>query len=245
MLRSTVALAALLIAGHVLAQTVILDQNPAPAPTQTINPELMTQSIAVTGGTLYVSTLAQGRQNGGNGQPQAVSSVFVPSSAGGITRWLPLTGAKSDVGVGLTATPGSSAFGVTRTAGTSLVLTGEATSASAKTDKAVWEISLPDSYVAGANVAVTVNANYTGAGTVTAASTTITLAAYTVSSTGGETALTVSPAQQFTGTATNYVFTITGTGLVPGQRVIVEPVMLVTTSAGAATGQINSVSFGG
>ena len=117
---------------------------------------------------------------------------------------------------------------------------GEATSASAKTDKALWSFSLSDSYVANANIPVVVNANYTGAGTVTAATTTITVAAYSEVN-GVETALPVTAAQQFTGTAANYTYTITGTGLTPGAAVTVEIVMLVTTSAGAATGQINSV----
>ena len=57
------------------------------------------------------------------------------------------------------------------------------------------------------------------------------------------TALTVSAAQQFTGTATNYTFTITGTGLTPGEHIAVEVVMLVTNASGGNTGQINSLSL--
>jgi hypothetical protein len=55
----------------------------------------------------------------------------------------------------------------------------------------------------------------------------------------------VSAAQQFTATATNYTFTVTGaaSGLVVGSHILVELTMLVTTSAGAATGQINSVAL--
>jgi hypothetical protein len=145
----------------------------------------------------------------------------------------------------MTATPGTPAgtVGVTRVAGTSLVLTGEATSASAKTDKALWEINLPDSYKPGANISVAVNCLASG-GTITAASTTMTVAAYTETN-GVETALAVTAAQQIPSTATNLTFTITGTGLVPGQHLALEAVMLVTTSAGAGTGQINGVSYGG
>lgn len=62
---------------------------------------------------------------------------------------------------------------------------------------------------------------------------------------GVETALPVSAAQQFTGTAANYVFTITGTVLTPGAHISIEVTMLVTTSVGALTGQINSVSYQG
>lgn len=155
---------------------------------------------------------------------------------------LSLTSAKSDAGVSLTATSTGGAMGVSRTAGTSLQLAGEATSGSAKTDKAMWEFVLPQTYAAGADIPVIVNCNYTGSGTITAVSTTMTVAAYTEVN-GVETALTVSAAQQFTGTATNYTFTITGTTLVAGQRLVIELVMLVTSASGANTGFVNRVSF--
>lgn len=157
---------------------------------------------------------------------------------------LPLTSAKSDAGVGLTATATGGAMGVARTAGTSLTLVGEATSSSAKTDKAMFEFTLADTYVAGANIPILVNCNYTGSGTVTAASTTMTVNAYSEVN-GVETALTVSAAQQFTGTAADLTFTLTGTGLNPGERMVIELVMLVTTSAGALTGQVNKCAYSG
>ena len=58
-----------------------LDQVPAPAPNPTNQgqTELMTQSIQVAGGTLLITTLYQGRQNGGAGQPVAVTQTFVPT----------------------------------------------------------------------------------------------------------------------------------------------------------------------
>ncbi len=237
--------AAALIASGALAQTVttITDQNPAPAPSQTTNAELVTQSITVPGGLLYVSTLAQSRYNGGNGQPQSVSSVFVPTSVGGRVRYFNLTGAVDNTGVPLTATATGGNMGVSRTEGTSLVLVGEATSASAKTDEAHWEFNVADSFVANSVLPITVNANYTGAGTITAASTTISIKAYTEVN-GVETAITgITAAQQFTGTATSYVFNIpTSAALTPGQHIMLDVVMLVTSSAGANTGQVNSVS---
>ena len=243
--KLALALAAAMFVTAALAQTTVLNQNPAPAPTTPLNPELNTQSLAVTGGTLYISTLSQSQHNGGNGQPQAVAQTFVPIAAGGLTRYLALTNAKSDAGVPMTATPGtpSGTVGITRVAGTSMVLTGEATSgAAAKTDKALFELNLPDSYVAGANIAVTVNCNYSGT-VVTTGSTTMTVAAYTEVN-GVETALTVSAAQLIPATAGNLVFTVTGTGLTPGAHVAIGLVMLVTSASGAVTGQINSVSFG-
>jgi len=159
-----------------------------------------------------------------------------------IKRYLALTSAKSDAGVALSATASSGAMGVSRTAGSSLVLVGEATSANAKTDKAMFEFDLPDTYVANANIPVTVNCNYSGAGTVTAASTTMTVSAYTEAN-GVETALTVSAAQQIPSTAADLVFTITGTGLAAGAHLVIELTMLVTSSSGANTGQVNSVAY--
>ena len=51
-------------------------------------------------------------------------------------------------------------------------------------------------------------------------------------------------AQQIAATAGNLVFTITGTGLVPGQHVAVELTMLITSASGANPGVIYSVSYG-
>jgi hypothetical protein len=226
-----------------LAQTTTFDQLNPPLTSSSGQAEWLMQQEPVTGGTIYFSIL---RQPGIAGQPIAAASSFVPAAAGGLVRNLPLIDAHSDLGVPLTAAPGTPAgtVGVVRTAGTSLTLDGEATSGSAKTDKAIWERNLPDTYVPNANIALVVNCNYTGAGTVTAGSTTMTVAAYTEVN-GVETALTVSAAQQIPAAAGNLTFTITGTGLTPGARVMFELVMLVTSSSGANTGHVNSVSFTG
>lgn len=211
-----------------------------------IGKELNVASRAVNGGTVYITSVRSG-----NSDPIGVSTTFVPASAVAPTRQLVLTDAKSDLGVPMTAAAGTptGTVGISRTAGTSAVLVGEATSSSAKTDKALWEFNLPTTYVAGAAITFNIDCNYTGTGTVTAASTTILGALYTESNTGGEAAVTVTQtATQFTATATQYPFAVSAAnaaaaGLVPGMRVAFEATMLVTTSAGAATGQINSVTY--
>jgi hypothetical protein len=164
---------------------------------------------------------------------------------GPIARSIPLTDGKSDLGVPMTAAAGTPAgtVGVSRTAGTSLQLLGEATSSSAKTDKVMFETRVPDTYVApvGGTFNVTVNAAVNGSGTLTAASTTMTLAAYTEAG-GVESALTVSAAQQIVAAGSDLVFAVTPTSLVaPGRRITFELTMLVTSSSGANTGVINSV----
>jgi hypothetical protein len=78
---------------------------------------------------------------------------------------------------------------------------------------------------------------------LTAASTTMTLNAYSETN-GAEAALTLSAAQQMVAAGSNLTFTLTGTGLVPGQRIVIEAVMLVTSSSGANTGALNSLAYG-
>lgn len=235
------SLLALVAAAPAFAQTTVLDEAPIPFQNGG-HGELLVQKLTVPGGTLYCPTMRD--QNEAGPVIAAGACAFVPAASGGLTRYLALTNAKSDLAVPMTAAAGtpSGTVGIARTAGTSMNLVGEATSSSAKTDKALFEFNLPDSYVAGANVAVTVNCGATG-GTITAGSTTMTVAANTELN-GAEAALTVSAAQQIPASPGNLTFTITGTSLIPGAHLTLELTMLVTTSAGAGTGTIYSVGYG-
>ncbi len=170
--------------------------------------------------------------------------VLQAASSAAPRRFLALTDALSDGGIPLTAAAGtpSGAVGISRTAGTSLVLVGEATSSSAKTNKALWNFNLPFAWNGG-GIVVDINAQVTGTGTLTAASTTLNLAAYSEVS-GVETALTVAGgAQQINASAIDCLWTIAATGLSPGENIAIEATMLVTSSSGANTGQINSASI--
>lgn len=218
--------------------------SPGTGGTIPIGKEINIATRAVTGGTLYITTV-----RGADNDAAGVSTIFVPAGAGPATRRLKLTDAKADTGVALTASATSGAMGVSRTTGTSLVLVGEATSSGAKTDKAAWEFVLPDTYIAGSAITFSAEANYATSGTVTAASTTLTLNAYTESDAGVEAALTLTGgSQQFTASNATYTWSLSAANaatasLVAGSRLVAEMVMLVTTSAGAATGQLNSMSF--
>lgn len=196
-------------------------------------------TVAVPGGTLYTTAT----MNNGViiGSP---STAFVPVGAAGVRRYMMLTDVKSAAGVPVTATAGAGVPAISRTDATSLYIAGETTSASAVTDTALFELNLPDTYVAGSNIPVVVNASVAGAGTLTAVSTTMTLSAYTEIN-GVETALTVSAAQQIVAAGSDLTFTVTGTGLTPGAHIMMKLVMLVTSSAGSNTGHINSVSIQG
>lgn len=223
-----------------MSSSNVFDQLSLPATSVSGESELVLQSYAVSGGTIYFSLFRPPGEN--PSAPWQQDSVFVPGNAGGLTRYLALTSGKADTGAGLTATATGGAMGISRTAGTSLVLVGEATSSSAKTDKAVFEFNLPDSYVAGSNIVFSVNASVTGSGTLTGASTTMTPTLYTEVN-GTETALTISAAQQIVAAGSTLAFTVTGTGLVPGSHVTLELVMLITSASGANTGQVNAVSY--
>lgn len=170
----------------------------------------------------------------------AAAPVSVVSGQGS-NRYLLITAANSDAGVALTATATGGAMGIARTAGTSLALVGEATSASAKTDKAFWETILPDTYQAGAPIPVDVNAQITGTGTLTTASCTLTLAAYSEVN-GVEAALVVTPGSLTLAAAqADYLFSIAGTGIGSEARIGVELTVLVTSSSGVNVGQVNKV----
>ena len=87
----------------------------------------------------------------------------------------------------------------------------------------------------------------TGSGTVTVA--TLTLKTELEALNGTETLENTTSAQTFTGTAADYTFVAVtaaqaaAAGLVAGSRVVLSITMVATTSAGAMTGQINSVRY--
>lgn len=174
-----------------------------------------------------------------------LNRTTVANIMGPFLRRLPLTDGKTVSGIALGTAAGTpaGAVGVSRTAGTSLVLLGEVTSSNAKTDSVIFEYTLPDTYLAGSNIPLVINAAVSGSGTLTAASTTITPTVYALSGAGVETAVTVSAAQQIVAAGSSLTFTITGTTLVAGQRIVISIAMLVTTSSGANTGSIRSVAL--
>lgn len=231
------------------AVSLVNDQIPAPVPSASNNgsqSEVYIQSYPISGGLLYQSCFRGSGLQSGSVPLDCSGLTFVPSNlSGAFTRWLSLSEARFDSGIISTSATGSStAFGIARTAGASYALLGAPTSSSAVTTKALFETNVASTYQSGTAIPVVVNANYTGSGTLTAASTTLAVAAYTEVG-GVETAITgITAAQQFNGTATNYTFNIPSTaGLAAGQHLAVEITMLVTTASGANTGQINAVGL--
>jgi hypothetical protein len=232
-----------------LAQSTVTDQTPIPFTGGNASESLL-QSFAVPGGTVDCVFAKPAGQPTTAPVPLGAGCAFVPGGGGSVIRYLPLTDVKTDTGLPMiTATAATTLPGIARTAGTSMYLTGVATSgASTATTKMLWEFNLPSTYVAGANIPLLVNCAVPTATDVTASTTTMTVAAYTEIN-GVEAALTVSAAQQIPiTTAATLTFTLTGaaSGLVPGSHVSIELTMAVTTTAGgASSGQVNSVAYQG
>ena len=151
----------------------------------------------------------------------------------------------NDDGSALTTTPGTGVFGISRTAGSSFALTGETTSSDAVTDKVAWAFSLSNSYIAASPISIIVTAQTSGAGTLTAASTTLAVNLYSVVA-GVETVIATTPATaQFGAVKTAYTFAVSAAAaanLSPGSFVVLEITMVVTSSSGANTGTIYGVT---
>lgn len=163
-----------------------------------------------------------------------------------ISRPLPLTAAKADTGVAITGTATGGAVGISRSAGTSMVLLGEVASSGTKTDKAVWQIDLPGGYVSGAVLPVIINQQVNGtAGGFTGSTTVLSVVGYTEVN-GVETSATTTlsggsaTSAVMTASATDLTFLVSGgSAFIPGAQVTIEAVMTVVNTSGTNTGVIN------
>lgn len=202
------------------------------------------QVTSITPGTDLVQILP-------GGQPRA-NSVYAPvsllrggSSANGIfAQPLKLLDFKNVAGTTIAGSATTNVFGYSITAGTSMKLISEAANSSTKTDVAAFELVLPASYVAGSNITVTTNSNYTlGSGTV--GTHTLAAAAYLTASAGTQgSTLIATAAQTVPATAGDQTFTITGATLVPGSRLFLTFTLVIQDTGGSnITATINSVSI--
>ncbi len=150
------------------------------------------------------------------------------------------TGRNTD-GSALAASASAGKFGQSITLGTSANVVGEAAQSNTKTDDLLVAYVLPKTYIAGANITVTVNAKVAGSGTPGTA--TLAVKAYRTANDGTQGSNIGPSAQNLTTTATDYAFTITGTTLNPGDRVILELETVIQETGGSSSisSQINSV----
>jgi hypothetical protein len=177
----------------------------------------------------------------------SVSQLFGAASGSttGLNGYtLPLTTFKNSTGTALASSAGAGVFGITISAGTSLKLLGEAANSNTKTDVAAIEVVLPSNYVAGSNITVTANTEYTlGSGTI--GTHTLAAAAYDTAAAGTQaSSLIATTAQTVPAAAGNVTFTITGATLSPGSRLWLTFTLAIQDSGGSnITGQINSVKL--
>lgn len=221
-----VAAGAALFAGVVAAQNVV------------------PQVTSVNPGVDLVQVIPNGAASAQNVYATIALIRGVSATTGLPAGTLPLTFFKNSDGTTLAATAAAGKFGIAITAGTSEDLISEAANSNTKTNVAITEVVLPATYVAGSNITVTANTNYTlGSGTV--GTHTLSAAAYLTTNAGVQgSTLIATAAQTVPAAAGNVTFTITGATLVPGSRLLLSFSLVIQDTGGSnITAQINSVGL--
>lgn len=219
----------LAVGGLAIAQTISVPK------VTTINP-----------GADLVQVVPNGNPAVGN-RYASVAQLFGASgtSTTGLNGYaVPFSLLKNVTGATIPASATTGVFGITITAGTSEYLITEAASSSTVTDVLSYEVVLPASYVAGSDIAVTTNSNYTiGAGTI--GTHTLAAAAYLVSTAGVQgSTLIATAAQSVPSSAGTQTFTITGATLSPGSRLFLTLTMIIQDTGGSnVTGRLNSLAL--
>lgn len=166
-----------------------------------------------------------------------INSGCTPIAATGKASIIDLFSLKNSDGSALAAAAAAGKFGYTITAGSVFLLIGEVATSNTKTDIAIVDFKLPDSYVKGNNLVVGINCAEVG-GASTAQ--TMLLNAYRLNEDGTEGADICATAVQNLPTTTPAIlnYTITGATLSPGDIVQLKLTAVVTE---AAAGTIHAV----
>lgn len=217
---------------------------------------ILMQAPATIGGQIFGSVSGQTYGVPANGLINA-NPVDVPAlqgmgftvaaaqnaDAAGLTPvQLSLYEARTSAGIPLAAAAAAGVFGLTHVSGTQTVLTGEAAQGNTKTDTAALFVQVPNGYIAGQPLTVTVNAKLSGTGT--AGTKTIGVQAYVVGNNGQHVTLTVAPASDpVTTTATDYAFAVSGAALAPNAQLALLLTSTLQETGGTAslTMQVNGV----
>jgi hypothetical protein len=190
-------------------------------------------NISAAAGQDIIDLLDDGCTFAGSSQLQGASGLY--------PMGLRLSEFKNADGSALAASAAAGKFGYAITLGTNFYLVSEAANSNTKTDDAIFEYVLPASYVKGQNLTVTVNASITGSGTLSTK--TAQIKAYRCG-TGGTQGADIGPgaATEMTAAGADVTFTITGTTLNPGDKVVfLLETVLTETAASAMTAHINSI----
>lgn len=157
---------------------------------------------------------------------------------------IPLLSGRASNSDALSTAGAVNSFGVSSTPGTSLYLIGANASSSTVTANVLWEVTLPNDYVAGRDLTLTVNAYASGGGTL-GATKTLTLTAYKITDTTAAQGSNLGPsAATLTTSAADYALAITGATLSTGDRVLLRLSAIVQeTAAGSLAARINSLKL--
>lgn len=171
-----------------------------------------------------------------NGTEWKVLDVLVASGSTDIgTIRIPLLSARNNDGTVIAGSASSGKLGISDTPGTSLYLVGNATQNTTSTDICQFETVLPQTYNAGQNVTLTINAKHVESSGTTLTNT-ILPKAYLLAKDGTMSAdLIGTTATAITGTAVDYSFTITGTTLTPGARLLLQLTSVATEGGNTGT----------
>lgn len=219
--------------------------------------------IKILGAALGITTPAAGNVLLGNGlawNSTAISGDVAVSSAGVVTvsaailkskqiiganglspTALPLTGFVNADGSALAAAASSGKFGYSISLGTSFSLHGNAVTGGTETDDALFEFAVPSWYIAGQNITATANVALTGAGT--AGTHTAQIKAFRTATNGTQGGNIGSAAQTITPAGADLAFTISGSTLGSGDRIVfeIETVVVETGGISSLASVINSV----
>lgn len=178
------------------------------------------------------------------GKTPLPTAAAVSGTTGLTATPVSLTRMLTATGVPMTASPSGTNFGQTVSLGMSSFLTGTATSSGSQANTAIVDVVLPPWYVAGSNIALTVEGYYTN-GSSTASVHTCTAYAYLNAANGtqGATIIATAPQTITITTPTAMAFTITGTTLLPGSLITLAITTNLTNAGGASTAFVTSVKY--
>lgn len=182
--------------------------------------------------------------NGTVNQPVVVDGAgnFSLLTSSSFSQRIPLTLCRHSDGSSLTNSPSGTNFAAVVSLGTNMFIRGGTASNSTVTSVGLFETTLPNSYVAGSNLTVTVNAEWENTGTA-GATKLVSVAVHSINDNGTTSANLVSTAPaEFSATAADYSFLADGSQLVVGSRIVLQiTTQLQEAGGGTIFSRISSV----
>lgn len=241
LVTSTAGLAVVQLIGHSKSTTTLVMQQGA---IQSFTGNVaITGNLTVGGNSGFYGVAAQAQPaSSADARHALVTLGLIASGGDGLPNPVrfSLFDGRNPNGTDFATSPGAGVFGITCVAGTNLILVGEAAQNNTKTSVALWEFVVPFDYVAAQNLSCVVNGFHTEAGGTTLTNT-VDVEAFEIADAGTQGAdICATAAQALPGSAGDLTFTLTGTSLVPGDRILIR-VTSVATEAGNTGTTTNTV----